>query len=75
MRTPGTIPPVALTRAAPDTDRDGMPDEWEEAHGSSPEFPDAWEDADGDGVANLDAWLEERHLEVIGARAPQGDGP
>ncbi|MBX7483370.1 pectate lyase family protein [Qipengyuania qiaonensis] len=74
MRAPGTIPPVAAARAAPDTDRDGMPDEWEEAHGSSPEFPDAWEDADGDGVANLDAWLEERHLEVTGTRTPQGNG-
>ncbi len=70
-RAPGTIPPVALVRAAPDTDRDGMPDEWEKANGSSPEFSDPWEDADGDNVANLDEWLEQRHLEVIGARVPQ----
>ena len=68
MRSPGTIPSVTSARAAPDSDRDGMPDNWEERHGSNPEFPDAWDDADGDGVANLEAWLEERHLEVSGSR-------
>lgn len=74
MRSPGTIPAVALVRAAPDTDRDGMPDEWEEAHGSSPRFVDPWDDADGDGIANLDAWLEERHREVTGQVAQDGAG-
>jgi len=73
MRRPGNIPTIPSTRAAADTDRDGMPDKWERANGSNVDFPDAWEDADGDGVANLDAWLEERHLQVIGsAKSPAG---
>ncbi len=38
--------------AAPDTDNDGMDDEWEEAHGLSPKNAlDAWGDTDGDGLA------------------------
>ncbi|MWV27576.1 pectate lyase [Erythrobacter sp. GH3-10] len=72
MKAPGTIPQFAMERAGRDTDRDGMPDDWETAHGSSPDFADPWDDANGDGVANMDAWLEQRHLEVIGASVPQG---
>ncbi|MEZ5680509.1 MAG: pectate lyase [Erythrobacter sp.] len=68
VREPDEIPPIALARAETDTDRDGMPDAWEAAHGSKAEFPDAWDDADGDGIANLDAWLEQRHRELTGAR-------
>ncbi len=74
VRAPGTIPAVALVRAATDTDRDGMPDAWEVSHGSKPEFPDSWEDADGDNLANLDEWLEQRHLEIIGTREAES-GP
>lgn len=38
----------------PDFDRDGMPDDWELAHGLNPLDPtDATLDADGDGLTNL----------------------
>ena len=37
--------------AAPDTDNDGIDDDWEQAHGFSPKNAlDAWGDADGDGL-------------------------
>lgn len=47
---PGTPPP--------DTDRDGLPDAWEQAHNLNPADPaDAAADRDGDGYTNLEEWL------------------
>ena len=40
-----------------DSDRDGMPDEWEKANGLRPDRKDASEDADGDGLSNLQELL------------------
>ncbi len=40
-----------------DTDRDGMPDEWETEHGLNPNKPsDAAEDIDRDGLTNLEEY-------------------
>ena len=36
-----------------DTDRDGMPDAWEAAHGLNPAVADNNGDFDGDGYTNL----------------------
>lgn len=36
-----------------DTDLDGMPDEWEVAHGLDPKVNDSKADKDGDGLSNL----------------------
>lgn len=47
-------------KAAPDTDRDGMPDGWEAAHGLDPQqVNDAAGDADADGYTNLEEYLNE----------------
>ena len=41
-----------------DTDRDGMPDEWERQHGSDPEQRDNNADINGDGYTNLENYLQ-----------------
>jgi FG-GAP-like repeat/ASPIC and UnbV/Bacterial TSP3 repeat len=44
---------LAVTESMPDTDGDGLPDEWELAHGLNPtDASDAGLDADGDGLSN-----------------------
>ncbi|GLS00149.1 pectate lyase [Brevundimonas denitrificans] len=41
-----------------DSDGDGMPDDWETAHGLDPADPaDGTADRDGDGFTHLEAWL------------------
>jgi pectate lyase len=43
-----------------DTDRDGLADAWETAHGLNPASPsDAAADPDGDGYSNLESYLNE----------------
>ncbi|MEW6306228.1 MAG: pectate lyase, partial [Verrucomicrobiota bacterium] len=45
-----------------DSDRDGMPDAWEKAHGFAPNDPsDGPKDADGDGYTNVEEFLNETH--------------
>lgn len=40
-----------------DGDGDGMPDDWERAHGHDPARADGAADRDGDGFTNLEDWL------------------
>lgn len=40
-----------------DGDADGMPDDWEAAHGHDPASPDGHTDSDGDGFTHLEDWL------------------
>ena len=51
--------PVLQSKPAPaDTDRDGMPDTWEKAHGLNPNNPaDRNADRNGDGYTNLEEYL------------------
>lgn len=51
-------PPAAGWPPTHDRDGDGMPDEWELAHGLDPDNPeDAADDADNDGSTNLQEYL------------------
>ena len=56
----GGWPALDPGTAAEDTDRDGMADAWERAHGLDPSDPaDHRADRDGDGYTNLEEWLNE----------------
>lgn len=41
-----------------DTDRDGLPDDWETAHGLDPMTADSMQDRNDDGYTNLEEYLE-----------------
>lgn len=50
-----------LSTAAQDRDVDGMPDDWETAHGLNSGLSDADADDDGDGRSNLEEYLADTH--------------
>jgi hypothetical protein len=53
----GGWPDLAPGSPWSDGDGDGMPDDWERAHGHDPARPDGAADRDGDGFTNLEDWL------------------
>lgn len=54
----GGWPALAAGRAAPDTDHDGMPDNWEDRHGfNKQDGADGSADSDGNGYSNLEEYL------------------
>lgn len=51
----GEVEDHLVTILPPDSDNDGMPDDWETANGLNPNDPaDAGQDADGDRLSNVD---------------------
>jgi hypothetical protein len=56
----GGWPELASTPAPPDSDHDGMPDDWEKSNGLNPADPaDGPLDADQDGYTNVEEYLNE----------------
>ena len=54
----GGWPALAGGQAPPDSDSDGMPDDWEKAHKLNPnDASDSSGDADGDGHTNVEEWI------------------
>ncbi|MEW6355381.1 MAG: pectate lyase [Planctomycetota bacterium] len=56
----GGWPEYRSAAPLPDSDHDGIPDEWETAHGLNPNDPsDGPKDKDGDGYTNVEEFLNE----------------
>ena len=53
----GGLPTLARGTACTDTDRDGMPDDFEVRRGLDPQVDDASEDPDGDGYTNIEEYV------------------
>ena len=56
----GGWPKLRTGPSSPDTDRDGMPDAWEKAHGLDPRNPNDRNRTRPDGYTNLEHYLDER---------------
>ena len=57
----GGWPELSSLPAPPDTDGDGMPDEWERRYGFDPEAVDGTGDRDADGYTNVEEYLNRTH--------------
>jgi pectate lyase len=66
----GQLDAIAAGQPYPDTDRDGMDDDWERSHRLDPTRNDAWGDIDNDGWRNLDAFLADAHARLMSPRPP-----
>ena len=53
----GGYPALATAPAPVDTDKDGMPDDWETARGLDPTVDDSAKDRNGDGYTNLEEYI------------------
>ena len=54
----GQFPTLQTYNVRQDSDNDGMPDDWERAHGLNPnDASDNTQDRDGDGYTNIEEWI------------------
>lgn len=65
----GGWPDLPVERAEADSDKDGMPDNWEIARNLDPEdAKNAWADQDGNGWADIEDYLSERAGDTVDER-------
>ena len=57
QRDVGGWPMLATAPAPKDSDGDGMPDDWERAHGLNPNRDDSAADRNGNGYTNIEEYL------------------
>lgn len=66
-------PELKSTAAPLDTDRDGMPDDWERAHGLDPNNPDDRNDTDVDGYTMLEVYMNGLVADIMDACTSDGE--
>jgi hypothetical protein len=67
----GGWPAYRTAEPPPDTDQDGMPDDWERARGLNPRDPaDSAKDRDSDGYTNLEEYLNYLAQRCVNAEVP-----
>ena len=66
-------PELKSTAAPLDTDRDGMPDDWERAHGLDPNNPDDRNDTDVEGYTMLEVYMNGLVADIMDACTSDGE--
>ena len=65
----GGWPVLKSTPPLADSDKDGLPDDWEKRHGLDPDsYSDSLEDMDGDGYPNLEEYLNQTNPKIAEAQ-------
>lgn len=66
-------PELKSTVAPLDTDRDGMPDDWERAHGLDPNDPEDRNDTDVEGYTMLELYMNGLVADIMEACTSDGE--
>ena len=72
-KIPSLWPELNSTEAPTDTDGDGMPDEWETAHGLNPNDATDGNQTDESGYTNLEVYMNSLVAEITAAQNEEGE--